>query len=61
MNEGVARGVEDLDAAVAAADCVLLLTPHSDYDLERIADRARVVFDARNVYGSARRPNVVSL
>jgi UDP-N-acetyl-D-glucosamine dehydrogenase len=61
LNGGVARGVEDLDAAIAAADCVLLLTPHSDYDLERIADRARVVFDTRNVYGSARRPNVVTL
>jgi UDP-N-acetyl-D-glucosamine dehydrogenase len=61
LNDDVARSVEDLDAALAEADCVLLLTPHSDYDLERIAERAKVVFDTRNAYGSARRPNVVTL
>jgi len=61
LNGGVAHRVEDLDAAVAQADCVVLLTPHSEYDLERIADRATVVFDTRNVYGSARRPNVIAL
>jgi UDP-N-acetyl-D-glucosamine dehydrogenase len=47
--------------AVEAADCVALLTPHAAYDLEWVADRARLVFDARNAYGSDRRPNVVRL
>ena len=61
LNGGTARRVEDLDAAVSQADCVVVLTPHSEYDLERIADRATVVFDTRNVYGSARRPNIVTL
>jgi UDP-N-acetyl-D-glucosamine dehydrogenase len=61
LNGGTARGEPDLDEAVADADCVVLLTPHADYDLERIADRAQVVFDARNAFGSARRPNIVTL
>ena len=47
--------------AVETADCVALLTPHGAYDLEWVADRARLVFDARNAYGQARRPNVVRL
>ena len=61
LDGSVARRVEDLDTAVGRADCVVLLTPHSEYDLERIADRAAVVFDTRNVYGSAGRPNVITL
>ncbi|HXF56620.1 MAG TPA: nucleotide sugar dehydrogenase [Actinomycetota bacterium] len=47
--------------AVANADCVALLTPHRAYDLDWIASRARLVFDARNAYGPDRRPNVVRL
>ncbi|HWO69782.1 MAG TPA: nucleotide sugar dehydrogenase [Actinomycetota bacterium] len=47
--------------AVETADCVALLTPHGAYDLEWVAERARLVFDARNAYGQDRRPNVVRL
>jgi UDP-N-acetyl-D-glucosamine dehydrogenase len=47
--------------AVAEADCVAVLTPHSAYDLGWLADHAAFVFDARNAYGSDRRPNVVRL
>jgi UDP-N-acetyl-D-glucosamine dehydrogenase len=36
------------DEALAAADCVAILTPHSSFDLDRIAARAAFVFDARN-------------
>ncbi|HEX2027223.1 MAG TPA: nucleotide sugar dehydrogenase [Nitriliruptorales bacterium] len=36
------------DASLQAADCVALLTPHASYDLERIVDRSRLLFDARN-------------
>ena len=53
--------VPDLETAVAEADCVVLLAPHRAYDLEMIADRAKVIFDTRNAYGSARRANVVPL
>jgi UDP-N-acetyl-D-glucosamine dehydrogenase len=47
--------------AVSGADCVAVLTPHRAYDLEWIAERAGLVFDARNAFGPDRRPNVVRL
>lgn len=47
--------------AVAAADCVAVLTPHSSYDLDWIADHARLVFDARDAYAASHRTNVVPL
>jgi UDP-N-acetyl-D-glucosamine dehydrogenase len=47
--------------ALQRADCVALLTPHGAYDLDWIASNAALVFDARNAYGSDRRPNVVTL
>ena len=37
----------DLDAAVAAADLVIVLQAHADYDLPGIADRAALVLDTR--------------
>jgi hypothetical protein len=40
---------------------VALLTPHSSYDLDWVADRATLVFDARNAFGPDRRHNVVRL
>jgi len=52
---------QDLDAAVPEADLVVLLTPHSEYDLERLAASARIVFDTRNAYGGRRPANVVAL
>ena len=60
LNGGTIRRV-DLATGVAGADLVVLLTPHSDYDLEAIAERARLVFDTRNAYGAYRRPNVIAL
>jgi UDP-N-acetyl-D-glucosamine dehydrogenase len=61
LNGDTARSVEDLDTELAEADIVLLLTPHKAYDLDAIADKARVVFDTRNAYGTDRRPNVIPL
>ena len=50
-------------AAVAGADLVALLTPHSAYRPEWLAEQARLVFDARNALGPLRRArrNVVTL
>jgi UDP-N-acetyl-D-glucosamine dehydrogenase len=47
--------------AVAGADCVALLTPHSAYDLEWILRHAALVFDARCAYRGIRSPKVVRL
>jgi UDP-N-acetyl-D-glucosamine dehydrogenase len=44
-----------------SADCVALLTPHSAYDLDWIAEHAPLVFDARNAYEDRRLENVVRL
>jgi UDP-N-acetyl-D-glucosamine dehydrogenase len=49
------------DQAVAGADLVALLTPHSQYDLDWLARTAAVVFDARNAYGPHDHANVVAL
>jgi UDP-N-acetyl-D-glucosamine dehydrogenase len=48
-------------ANLAAADLVVLLTPHSSYDLEKVRRHARLVFDARNVLGSRGDDAVVTL
>ena len=40
------------DAVVRDADLVAVLTPHASYDFERVLDRAKLVFDARNALGS---------
>jgi UDP-N-acetyl-D-glucosamine dehydrogenase len=47
--------------AVAGADLVALLTPHSSYDLEWLARTAGLVFDARNAYGPGGAPNLIRL
>lgn len=36
------------EEVLAAQDCVLVLTDHSDYDWEFIAQHARLIFDTRN-------------
>jgi UDP-N-acetyl-D-glucosamine dehydrogenase len=41
-------------AAVRGADCVALLTPHAAYDLDWVAEHAKLVFDARNAFGLPR-------
>jgi nucleotide sugar dehydrogenase len=46
---------------LAAADCVVILTPHSSYDLEEVAARARLVFDARDATPPPARARVVTL
>ncbi len=43
---------------VREADAVLLLTPHSDYDLDELMDWSNLLFDARNATARRDRPNV---
>jgi UDP-N-acetyl-D-glucosamine dehydrogenase len=35
---------------VEAADCVLVLTGHTGVDYEMVRDKAKLIFDTRNVY-----------
>jgi UDP-N-acetyl-D-glucosamine dehydrogenase len=39
----------DLDAAVAEADCVVIVTDHSAYDWKQISERASLLVDTRHV------------
>jgi UDP-N-acetyl-D-glucosamine dehydrogenase len=43
--------VKDLQAAVARADAVVIVTDHSSYDYKAIVASARFVFDCRNATG----------
>jgi UDP-N-acetyl-D-glucosamine dehydrogenase len=43
---------------VASFDCVVLLTNHSCFDYQMIAERAKVVVDTRNAFRGVRRPNI---
>ena len=47
--------------ALEKADCVVVLTPHDSYDLLEVADRAQLVFDARNATPPGDRDSVVRL
>jgi len=55
--------VEPTPEALAAADCVLLLTNHSSFDAATIAGAARLVVDARNALKAHRqgRSSIVTL
>jgi UDP-N-acetyl-D-glucosamine dehydrogenase len=49
------------DRALADADCVLLLTPHSAYDPAMLVERAALLFDAQNAIPTRSQPSVVRL
>ena len=61
VNGGILTSTELTDRAVAAADCVALLTPHAAYDLDWLAQKAQLIFDARNAFADDRRANVIRL
>jgi len=41
-------GVDDLDAALRAADCTMVVTDHSAYDWDRVREAAGLVVDTRH-------------
>ena len=49
------------EALVRDADAVLLLTPHSTYDLDELMAWSKMLFDARNATGRRDKRNVVVL
>jgi UDP-N-acetyl-D-glucosamine dehydrogenase len=48
-NEYQMQGEPDLDTALAAADCVVVVTDHSSYDWGAIRQQARLIVDTRHV------------
>ena len=57
------KAVEPTDELLAACDCVIILTDHSEFDYQRIVGRARLVVDTRNVTWGIPAPagNIVAL
>ena len=57
------HGVALTDAALDAADAVVVITDHTGVDYQRVADRACLIVDSRNVTAALRpsRARVVSL
>ncbi|MFW6206008.1 MAG: nucleotide sugar dehydrogenase, partial [Gemmatimonadota bacterium] len=46
------------DAELEAADCVVIITDHSDLDYARVVEKARLVVDTRNALAGFDGPNV---
>jgi len=44
----VLKGVEVTDQRLAAADCVVILTDHAEFDYRQVVDAARLVVDTRS-------------
>jgi UDP-N-acetyl-D-glucosamine dehydrogenase len=59
VDEQAVPRAEDLDAALDAADLVILLQAHQVYDLAGIARSARLMLDTRGVVPAA--PHVEAL
>jgi UDP-N-acetyl-D-glucosamine dehydrogenase len=56
------NSVPDLMAAVRAADCVVIITNHSQYDYTTILDQAQLIVDTRNALGKLKEnPKVTRL
>jgi UDP-N-acetyl-D-glucosamine dehydrogenase len=57
------ESVQDLLSAVQAADCVVIVTNHSQYDYEAILEAAKLVVDTRNALGkfAKNNPKIVRL
>ncbi|MFC1907118.1 UDP-N-acetyl-D-glucosamine dehydrogenase, partial [Chloroflexota bacterium] len=53
--------VELAEECLSSADCVLIATDHSCYDLEKIVTSSKLVFDARGVTFSFKQDNIVRL
>ena len=52
QHDGMAMtSAPDLDAALAEADCVVIVTDHSGYDWDAVREQAQLVVDTRNVLG----------
>jgi UDP-N-acetyl-D-glucosamine dehydrogenase len=56
-------GVELTDDVLESADAVVIVTDHTEFDYQRVVDRAGLVVDTRNATGRCRpgRARIVSL
>jgi UDP-N-acetyl-D-glucosamine dehydrogenase len=47
--------------SISSADCVVIATDHSCYDIQYIIDNARLVFDARGITKDIKKDNIIRL
>jgi UDP-N-acetyl-D-glucosamine dehydrogenase len=57
------ESVKDLDGAIKASDCLVIVTNHSSYDYPAILRDAKLIVDSRNALGKSgwKNPKVVRL
>lgn len=57
------RASELSDALLSAMDCIVIVTPHSSYDWQRIITQSRLIIDTRNATGELGKgqPHVIKL
>lgn len=61
LSEGTLTSVELTEESLSSADCVVIATDHSCYDLEQIATRSKLVFDTRGATKGLEHDNIVRL
>jgi UDP-N-acetyl-D-glucosamine dehydrogenase len=59
--DGVGYRSRPLEESVKAADCVVILTDHSFFDIEKVVDDARLVVDTRNATKNRRSENLIKI
>ena len=52
---------EELEPMVAAADCVVIVTDHKDFDYGYVVQNAKVIVDTRNALKQFKSPNIKRL
>jgi UDP-N-acetyl-D-glucosamine dehydrogenase len=52
---------EDIDAMVAEADCVVVVTDHASFDYANICESAKLIVDTRNAFKNHPSPKIVRL
>ena len=55
--DDIMESVPDMLSAVAEADCVVIITDHSEYEYEQILEKAQLIVDTRNALGKSARKN----
>ena len=51
----------DVLANCAAADCVVVVTDHADFDYPGILEKSKLIVDTRNAYHNLASPKIVRL
>ncbi len=61
LGKDTLESVEVTDECLSSADCVVIATAHDRYDINKIVESSRLVFDSRGVTRGLDRDNIVRL